>query len=129
MNLIPWDLILSTLKGLGFNAMAGFVEFYKNRDSIITTFSDNKRRLANIGKFQAELFDKYNPHADPMIKELVKFGPEYLAYVVPEESMPEIYDFFIKLGQTLEIKRQQLRDPLLQTVSNYGGELKRISRL
>lgn len=128
MNLIPWDLILNTLKSFGFNAMAGFVEFYKNRDNIILHFTERKRTLANIGKFQAELFDKFNPHADPMIKELVKFGPEYLAYVVPDEAIGEVYEYFIKLGRNLEIKQEMMNrtipEPLLQ-----HGEFHKIARL
>ena len=129
MTLIPWDLVVNTLKGFGFNAMAGFVEFYKNREKIIANFTDKKRKLANIGKYEADLFDKYAPHTDPLLKELIKFGPEYLASVVPDAAIKDAFKMFIQLGKDLEIMLAMEDDKVLQKVASYGGELKRIQQL
>jgi hypothetical protein len=126
--MIPWDFVLNTLKAMGFNAMAGFVEFYKNREHILANFSEEQRTLANIGKYQAELFDKYAPHTDSMVKELIKFGPEYLASVVPGSAINGIYDYFITLGRNLEIKREMQNRSIPQQLLQHG-EFRRIARL
>lgn len=124
-----WDVVDNFLNNLGFTALSGFIKFYRNREQLIKNFTEGKKEIASIGKFQANMFQKYVKNPDPLLKDLVTYGPEYFAYVIPEEAIPEAKRFFIQLGRTLEIKEAMKQDAMLKKVASYGGELGEIGKL
>ena len=61
---------------------------------------------------------------------MASYTSEYMCYKLTPEDLIILENLLIETGKFLEIKRTQLNDPLLRTISSFGnGQMNQILRL
>ena len=66
----------------------------------------------------------------PSFLNMASYTSEYMCYKLTPEDLIILENLLIETGKFLEIKRTQINDPLLRTISSFGnGQMNQILRL
>ena len=120
---------LQVCNKLGMQNLGDFLYFSKNRIQLLKTLTVSQKRFLGIINLSLNIIrnKKALPHS---FLNMASYTSEYMCYKLTPEDLIILEDSLIEVGKFLEIKRTQINDPLLRTISSFGnGQMNQILRL
>ena len=127
--IIMFQQVLQVCNKLGMQNLGDFLYFSKNRIQLLKTLTVSQKRFLGIINLSLNIIrnKKALPHS---FLNMASYTFEYMCYKLTPEDLIILENLLIETGKFLEIKRTQLNDPLLRTISSFGnGQMNQILRL
>jgi len=127
--IIMFQQVLQVCNKLGMQNLGDFLYFSKNRIQLLKTLTVSQKRFLGIINLSLNIIrnKKALPHS---FLNMASYTSEYMCYKLTPEDLIILENLLIETGKFLEIKRTQLNDPLLRTISSFGnGQMNQILRL
>ena len=121
--------VLQVCNKLGMQNLGDFLYFSKNRVRLLKTLTVSQKRFLGIINLSLNIMrnKKALPHS---FLNMASYTSEYMCYKLTPEDLIILENLLIETGKFLEIKRTQINDPLLRTISSFGnGQMNQILRL
>ena len=121
--------VLQVCNKLGMQNLGDFLYFSKNRIRLLKTLTVSQKRFLGIINLSLNIIrnKKALPHS---FLNMASYTSEYMCYKLTPEDLIILENLLIETGKFLEIKRTQINDPLLRTISSFGnGQMNQILRL
>lgn len=127
--IIMFQQVLQVCNKLGMQNLGDFLYFSKNRIQLLKTLTVSQKRFLGIINLSLNIIrnKKALPHS---FLNMASYTSEYMCYKLTPEDLIILENLLIETGKFLEIKRTQINDPLLRTISSFGnGQMNQILRL
>ena len=127
--IIMFQQVLQVCNKLGMQNLGDFLYFSKNRIQLLKTLTVSQKRFLGIINLSLNIMrnKKALPHS---FLNMASYTSEYMCYKLTPEDLIILENLLIETGKFLEIKRTQINDPLLRTISSFGnGQMNQILRL
>jgi len=121
--------VLQVCNKLGMQNLGDFLYFSKNRVRLLKTLTVSQKRFLGIINLSLNIM-RNKKALPPSFLNMASYTSEYMCYKLTPEDLIILENLLIETGKFLEIKRTQINDPLLRTISSFGnGQMNQILRL
>tara|TARA_B100000378_G_scaffold234297_1_gene200325 strand:- start:222 stop:599 length:378 start_codon:yes stop_codon:yes gene_type:complete len=124
-----FNQIITICEKLGMGHFGDFVTFARNRQRLKKQFNHTQNSFLGIINLALNIVRKKQTLSSAFIN-MSEYATEYVVFKMNNDDIKELEKSLISLGRYLEIKHQQVEDPLLREISKYGNsEMAQILRL